>query len=110
MQVPADSANDFIALELARLAANRIIEKPACLREGLARVVRWRGRAAGGGRAAAFAEWEEIIRTKTPGEIAALLTAEGHEAARLRSSMPFIQPPFFTEAERLAVIARAFET
>ena len=67
-------------------------------------------RAAGRGRDAAFVEWEEIIRTSSPAEIAGLLVAEGDEAQRLRSSMPFIRAPFFSEEERQQVIARAFQS
>ena len=110
MNANPDSANDFIARELARLAAHRILEKPVRVREGLARLARWRARSAGRGRDAAFAQWEEIIHARTPAEIAGMLMADGDEAQRLRSSMPFIRPPFFTEEERQAVIARAFES
>ena len=78
------------------------------MRAGLARLARWRLRAAGCGRDAAFAEWEEIIRFRTSAEIAVLLMAEDEGARRLRSSMPFVRAPFFTEEERQAVIARAF--
>jgi hypothetical protein len=105
-----DTANDFIARELARLAAQRILEDPARLHEGLLRLARWRERSARRGRDAAFARWEDIIHARTPSEIAGLLLADGEEAQRLRSSMPFIRPPFFTEEERQAVIARAFES
>ena len=103
-----DSANDFIVRELARLAAQRILEAPMRLREGLDRLARWRAGAAGSGRDASLAEWEEIIHARTPAEIAGLLIADTEDAQRLRSSMPFIRPPFFTEEERQAVIARAF--
>ena len=110
MNARRDFSNDFIVRELAALAARRILEAPVRVREGLERLARWRSRAAGRGRDAAFAEWEEIIRARTPAEIAGLLVAEDAEAQRLRSSMPFIRPPFFTEEERQAVIARAFQS
>ena len=110
VKVTSHSTNDFIVRELAFLAAQRILETPARVREGLERLARWRSRAAGRGRDAAFAEWEEIIRDNTPAEIARLLVADGDEAQRLRSSMPFIRPPFFSEEERQAVIARAFQS
>ena len=103
-----DTANDFIVRELARLAAQRILEAPTRVREGLDRLARWRERSAGSGRDVSLAEWEQMIHASTPAEIAALLVAETEDAQRLRSSMPFIRPPFFTEEERQAVIARAF--
>ena len=103
-------ANDVIVRELASLAAQRILEAPVRVREGLERLARWRLESAGRGRDAAFAEWEEIIRSRTPAEIATLLVAEGDEAQRLRSSMPFIRAPFFSEEERQEVIARAFQS
>ena len=78
------------------------------VREGSERLGRWR--AAGRGRGAAFAEWEEIIRTRSPAEIARLLVAEGDEGQRLRSSMPYIRTPFFSEEERREVMARAFQS
>ena len=108
MKASPDSVNDFIVRELARLAAQRILEAPMRVLEGLDRLARWRTGAAGRGRDASLAEWEEIIRSRTPAEIAGLLIAETEDAQRLRSSMPFIRPPFFTEDERQAVIARAF--
>ena len=108
MRASLDSDNDFIMRELARLAAQRILEAPVRVREGLERLERWRAGAAGSGRDASLAEWEEIIRARTPAQIAGLLIADTEDAQRLRSSMPFIRPPFFTEEERQAVIARAF--
>jgi len=57
---------------------------------------------------AARLEWAKLIQLRSPQEIADLLEAEGDEAQRLRSSMPFIQPPFFTERERLDVIEKAY--
>jgi hypothetical protein len=57
--------------------------------------------------AAARLEWEGLIKSHSALEIAALLEAEGDSAQRLRSSMPFIQPPFFTEQERLTILERA---
>ena len=82
------TCNDLIVRELASLAAQRILEAPVRVREGSARLGRWRWRAAGRGRDAAFAEWEEIIRTRSPAEMARWLVAEGDEAQRLRASMP----------------------
>ena len=105
-----ESPTEFIVRELAALAAKRILEMPARVQEGIERLARWRSRTAGCGRDAAFSEWEEIIRSRTPAEIAGLLVDEGSEAKRLRSSMPFIRPPFFTEEERQGIIARAFKS
>jgi hypothetical protein len=105
-----ESPTDRIVRELAALAARRILEKPARIQEAIARLARWRSRAAGSGRDAAFAEWEDLLRSRSPAEIAGLLMAGGDEAQRLRSSMPFIRAPFFTEEERQAVIARAFQS
>ena len=44
-----DTANDFIIRELARLAAQRILEAPVRVHEGQARLARWRVRSAGMG-------------------------------------------------------------
>lgn len=110
MNARSDTANDFIARELARLAAERILEDPARIREGLSRLARWRQNSVGRGRDIAFSRWEEIIHSYTAAEVADLLLEDGEEARRLRSSMPFIRPPFFTEEERQAVIARAFQS
>ena len=63
-------SNDFIARELASLAAQRILEAPVRVREGSERLGRWRWRAAGRGRDAALAEWEEIIRTGSRAKMA----------------------------------------
>lgn len=58
--------------------------------------------------AAARLEWAELIKLHSAEEIADMLEAETDEAQRLRSSMPFIQPPFFTEAERLHILESAY--
>ena len=36
--------------------------------------------------------------------------AEGDEGQRLRSSMPYMRTPFFSEEERREVMARAFQS
>ena len=103
--------HDAIALDLARLAAARILEDPSRLQEGLNRLQRWRAMARGpAGKHASFSEWEELIRSRTPDEIAEILLDQREEGRRLRSSMPFIRPPFFTEEERLAIVANAFKS
>jgi hypothetical protein len=57
---------DRIMRELAALASRRILEAPGRLEEALARLARWPATAVGRGRDAAFAEWESIIRKRTP--------------------------------------------
>ena len=96
------NAHDHFALALARLAAQRILEDPSRVQFGLQVMERWRQKR--GDLTSACAEWECIIRQRTPQEIAALLVAETDEGQRLRSSHPFIRGPFFTEAERLRLI------
>jgi len=100
---------DWIRFQLSKLAAARIRENPEIVNIGLQHIRRWMEN---GTRekfcAKARSEWAELIQHHSPQEIADLLEAEGDEAQRLRSSMPFIQPPFFTERERIDVIERAY--
>jgi hypothetical protein len=98
---------DWICLQLSKLAAARIRENPEIVKIGLQHIQRWKEKGTGKFCAKARLEWAELIQHHIPQEIADLLEAEGDEAQRLRSSMPFIQPPFFTEQERLAVLERA---
>ena len=101
--------HDWISLQLCKLAAARIREEPARLEVGLQNIQRWLDRPdCHAHLAAARQEWGALIESHTAGEIADLLEAEGDEAQRLRSSMPFIQPPFFTEAERLQIVESAY--
>lgn len=100
---------DWIRLQLSRLAAARIRETPSLVEVGMQNIRNWVEDAKCNAHwAAARLEWAELIKRHTAQEIADLLEAEGDEAQRLRSSMPFIQPPFFTEAERLQIIERAY--
>jgi hypothetical protein len=96
------NTHDRFAFALARLAAERILEEPSRVKVGLQVIERWREKR--GDLTPASAEWESIIRQRTPHEIAALLVAQTEEGQRLRSSHPFIRGPFFTEAERLRLI------
>ncbi|HRJ73404.1 MAG TPA: hypothetical protein PLS03_14360 [Terrimicrobiaceae bacterium] len=100
---------DWIRLQLSKLAAARIRENPEIVRVGLQHIQRWMEKD-GSERlwSAARLEWAKLIELHSPQEIANLLESEGDEAQRLRSSMPFIQPPFFTEAERIEIIERAY--
>jgi hypothetical protein len=97
--------NDWIALQLARLAARRIRENPNLIQLGLERIRHFR---ALGRDFSAHREWETIINTHTAEEIAAILEAETEEGQRLRSSKPFVGPPFVNDPERLQIIAEAF--
>jgi len=100
---------DWIRLQLSKLAAARIREDPARVEVGLRNIRRWlENPDCNKHWAAARREWEDLIKSHTALEIAALLEAEGDNAQRLRSSMPFIQPPFFTEEERLTILERAY--
>ncbi len=100
---------DWIRLQLSKLAAARIREDPTRVEVGLKNIRRWlENPDCNKHWAAARLEWEDLIKSHTALEIAALLEAEGDNAQRLRSSMPFIQPPFFTEQERQAVLERAY--
>jgi len=101
--------HDWISLQLGKLAATRIREEPARMEVGMQNIRRWLDSAnCNAHLAAARQEWAELIECHTAEEIADLLEAEGDEAQRLRSSMPFIQPPFFTEAERLQIVESAY--
>lgn len=101
--------HDWISLQLGRLAATRIREEPARVEVGMKNIRRWlENPDCNEHWAAARLEWEDLIKSHSALEIAALLEAEGDTAQRLRSSMPFIQPPFFSEAERLEIIESAY--
>jgi len=100
---------DWIRLQLSKLAATRIREDPTRVEVGLNNIRRWLEKPDCNKHwAVARLEWEDLIKSHTALEIATLLEAEGDNAQRLRSSMPFIQPPFFTEQERLTVLERAY--
>ncbi len=100
---------DWIRLQLSKLAAARIRENPEIVGVGLQHIQRWLEKDDGDRFwAAARREWAKLIELHSPQEIADLLEADGDEAQRLRSSMPFIQPPFFTEQERLDVVEKAY--
>ncbi len=101
--------HDWISLQLGRLAAARIREEPSRVKAGLRNIQRWvESLDCDAHRAAARQEWAELIEHRSAQEIADLLEAEGDEAQRLRSSMPFIQLPFFSEAERLKIVESAY--
>ncbi len=97
------NTNDQFSLGLARLAAQRIAEAPERIGVALSTLKRWRERR--GGLTPGSAEWEDLIQHRTPDEIVALLVDESEEGQRRRSSHPFIQPPFFTEDERMQLFA-----
>ncbi len=100
---------DWIRLQLSKLVAARIRKKPSVVEVGMQNIRRWvEDSKCNAHWVAARLEWAELIKRHTTQEIADLLEAEGDEAQRLRSSMPFIQPPFFTEAERLQIIESAY--
>lgn len=100
---------DWISLELSKLAAARIREAPSLVEVGLQNIQRWIAKSDGNTHwTAARLEWKNLIDQLPPQEIADLLEAEGDEAQRLRSSMPFIQPPFFTDSERIKIIESAY--
>lgn len=56
----------------------------------------------------AYREWENIIASHTVEQIAVLLEEETEEGQRIRSSRPFVGPPFVTESERKGILERAF--
>lgn len=103
------ATGDIISLELSKLAARRIRERPEIVSFGLDRIEKWVNRRGySEGWAMSLHEWKDIILTHDAEGIAAILEMDTQEGQRLRSSMPFIQPPFFTEQERLEIIDRAF--
>lgn len=97
--------NDWIALETARLVARRLRENPGLLAMGRERIHSAHSR---GRDFSAYREWDELLRTYSAGEIANLLEAETEEGQRLRSSRPFVGPPFVAEPERKEILERAF--
>jgi hypothetical protein len=97
--------NDWIALETARIVARRLRNNPSLLGEGVQRIRASRDR---GRDFSAYREWEELLTRCDAAEIADLLESETDEGQRLRSSRPFVGPPFVTEQERKDIIERAF--
>ena len=97
--------NDWIALETARYVARRLRDNPALVAEGTRRIQASRER---GRDFSAYREWDEIIQTRSVGEIADILESETEEGQRLRSSRPFVGSLFVTEQERKDIIERAF--
>ena len=97
--------NDRIALETARLVARRLRENPALVSSEIERIKDSRNR---GRNFSAYREWEELLTTRSADKIAGLLEAETEDGQRLRSSRPFIGPPFVTESERKEILERAF--
>ena len=97
--------NDWIALATARIIARRLRENPALVEKGRERILASRER---GRDFSAYREWEEIIRKLPVAAIAELLEAQTEEGQRLRSSRPFIGPPFILDEERRAILESAF--
>lgn len=93
-------------MELSKLAAKRIREDPSRVQLGLDRIKSWEEK--DGRILMADREWVQLINTHSPLEIADILEMDNDEGQRLRSSMPFIRPPFFSEDERLQIIRSAF--
>lgn len=104
----APRLSDALASRLAALAASRIEARPELLGQAAIRLRMWLG---DGGRGSfaegASREWVGIIESRSPAEVCALLREESPEAQRLRSSMPFVGPDFFSEAERDAALDAA---
>ena len=105
VNVAENNVHARFSLALARLAAARILEDPSRIATAAALLERWRRQR--GGLTQARAEWERVIQTEQPEHVAALLVEETDEGQRRRASHPFIQPPFFTEEERIALFASA---
>lgn len=106
VNVAENNVHARFSLALARLAAARILEDPSRIATAAALLERWRRQR--GGLTQARAEWERVILTEPPERVAALLVEETDEGQRRRASHPFIQPPFFTEEERIALFASAY--
>jgi hypothetical protein len=91
------------------MAAPHIRMAPGSISSARDRLERWMHRPGYDvGMALSCQEWLDLIDTMSPAEIADLLEEESENAARLRSSSPFIREPFFTEDERKAILERAF--
>jgi hypothetical protein len=90
-------AHDWVYLAFGKLAAAHIREHPETIPIAREKIVRWSGQ-----------EWIEIIDKRSPAEIAELLESETEEAKRLRSSMPFVREPFFTQQQSLPILERAY--
>ena len=100
------ATGDFVAYELAKLAAQQLRAHPDFIQFALERLDRWRSKRP----SSAYDEWETLIKTQSHESISILLESDTEEAQRLRSSSPFIREPFFSEQERLAVIKKVFGT
>jgi hypothetical protein len=75
-------------LQLHHLIAEHLQRDPERVL-GIARtnLARWRERL---GPQPYYAEWGDILRTRPPSEIIALITADDDEGRRLRQSTPFV--------------------
>ncbi len=86
---------------LAALAAARIEARPELLGQTAIRLRMWLDTGGRGSLAeGATREWVGIIESRSPAGVCALLREDSPEAQRLRSSMPFVGPDFFSDAER----------
>lgn len=84
--------------------AERLREEPGLIARGLETLDRWeRSR----GPDPVLAEWREILASRSPGDVVALLLDDSEEAARLRQSSPFTG--ILSSEERLAIF-RHYET
>jgi hypothetical protein len=102
-------AHDWVYLAFGKLAAAHIREHPETIPIAREKIVRWTSRGTfTHGMIASGQEWIEIIDKRSPAEIAELLESETEEAKRLRSSMPFVREPFFTQQQSLPILERAY--
>lgn len=70
-------------------AACLLADPEAVLNRARNNLRRWAKVHEGTGSAAALAEWQTLLDTRTVGELVAIITEDSDEGQRLRSSTPF---------------------
>jgi hypothetical protein len=102
-------AHVWVNLSLARLAAAHIRSHPESISGARAKMARWMAwESFTPGMMTSGQEWLDLIDTLSPSQLADLLESESDDAIRLRSSMPFIREPFFSRAESLPILEKAY--
>lgn len=92
--------SDWRSLEMHRLIAERIKADPSLIELARSNIARWKGRR---GTTSAYSEWDEILAAGTE-RVLRVITGEGQESARLRSSTPFTG--ILSEDERREIFDR----
>jgi hypothetical protein len=90
---------DWVNLNLHREIATRLrADAGAVIERARQNIQRWKPAHAGTISESALAEWENLLATKSPEELIAIITEDSDEGQRLRQSTPFTG--ILTQAER----------